>query len=289
MGSCLAPIVHCNRGNHVRISISRKQSMISKFHLFAAGMAGVLVCSVAGAQMRNDVKEPPVRSSPVRPRPAPRAFASPIGPAATGPQAGQQARVIQISPTSNARVTSGVDPIVSSVSFDGVPGLGFDYPHLAAISRGQNNNSSPHFSHNAHRGQDFFVPIFFGGYPYYSNDFGYDQPEQQPVQQQPQPQIIVIQQPVPAQQTADAGVDTSNLSASVPASQPSEPIPDVGNFILVRRDGRILFASAFSVVGTQLQYVTPEGIRRTVAVSELDPDATQQMNEARGTTVRIQN
>ena len=27
--------------------------MISKFHLFAAALAGVLVCSVAGAQMRN--------------------------------------------------------------------------------------------------------------------------------------------------------------------------------------------------------------------------------------------
>ena len=27
--------------------------MISKFHLFAAALAGVLICSVAGAQVRN--------------------------------------------------------------------------------------------------------------------------------------------------------------------------------------------------------------------------------------------
>jgi hypothetical protein len=50
-----------------------------------------------------------------------------------------------------------------------------------------------------------------------------------------------------------------------------------------------LFASVFSVVGSQLQYVTPEGIRRTLPISELDAGATQQMNEARGTTVQIHN
>ena len=108
-------------------------------------------------------------------------------------------------------------------------------------------------------------------------------------QSQPQPQIIVIQQPVPAQQSADSGSDAGNLSASVPAPQADAPIRDVGDFILVRRDGRILFASVFSVVGAQLQYVTPEGIRRTLAMSDLDADATQQMNEARGTTVQFHN
>jgi hypothetical protein len=63
----------------------------------------------------------------------------------------------------------------------------------------------------------------------------------------------------------------------------------VGDFILVRRDGRILFASIFSVDGAQLQYVTPEGIRRTMTLSDLDINATQQLNEARGTTVQIHN
>jgi hypothetical protein len=38
-----------------------------------------------------------------------------------------------------------------------------------------------------------------------------------------------------------------------------------------------------------VQYITPEGIRRTLAISDLDTDATQQMNEARGTTVQIHN
>ena len=49
------------------------------------------------------------------------------------------------------------------------------------------------------------------------------------------------------------------------------------------------FASAFSIVGDQLRYVTPEGIRHSVPMAEMDPDATQQMNEARGTTVQLHN
>jgi hypothetical protein len=171
--------------------------------------------------------------------------------------------------------------------------LGFDFPHLAAIGGARRNNSS-HFEHNGRHGQDFFVPILFGGYPYaypYGyEDQGYDQQDQRPVQpSQPQPQIIVIQQPAPAPQSADTSTETGNLSASAPESQAAAPIPDVGDFILVRRDGRILFASAFSVVGAQLQYVTPEGIRHTLALSNLDAGATEQMNEARGTTLQIHN
>ena len=56
-----------------------------------------------------------------------------------------------------------------------------------------------------HRGQGYISPIFFGGYPYYyDGSLDYEQPEQvdqsqaYPIPGQPQPQIIVIQQPVPA-------------------------------------------------------------------------------------------
>jgi hypothetical protein len=171
----------------------------------------------------------------------------------------------------------------------GVPGLGFDFPHLAAISGGLASRSHSRFVHDGHRGRGSFVPILFGGYPYYYDDAGYDQPEPETVpQSQSQPQIIVIQQPVSGQQGADAGNDLESASAPA-AEQPTLPIRDVGDFILVRQDGRILFASVFSIVGAQLQYVTPEGIRHTLAVSDLDADATQQMNEARGTTVQIRN
>ena len=202
-----------------------------------------------------------------------------------------QARVIRISP--NGRLNSGFASggFGNSTSFgnsNGVPGLGFDYPHLAAISGGLRNgqplNSGRGFHH---RGQAPFVPILFGGYPYYADSLDYEQPEQQPEQQpQQQPQVIVIQQPVPAAQQV---IDPANVPAIPSAPQIATPVRDVGEFVLVKRDGRILFASAFMVGGTQLTYVTPEGIRRTLPLSELDADATQQMNEARGTSVQIHN
>jgi hypothetical protein len=198
--------------------------------------------------------------------------------------------LIQVS--SSGRITSGFAPVSTSFIFDstsGVPGLGFDFPHLAAVS-GAFRNNPPNFEHHGHRGQDSFVPIFFGGYPHSYDELGYDQQDQQTAQpSQPQPQIIVIQQPVPAQQDAALESDAANLPVSETEPQAATPIRDVGDFILVRRDGRVLFASIFSVVGAQLQYVTPEGIRRTLAMSDLDADATQQMNEARGTTVQIHN
>jgi hypothetical protein len=263
--------------------------MISKLHLFAAALAGVLVCSVAGAQVRTEATSAPRPTGHAMPAAKAPAISTRNSPAA--PQSSQQARMNQISP--RGRITSGFVPDADSFSFDdtsGVPGLGFDFPHLAAISGALRNNSSMHFRHHDFRGQGSFVPILFGGYPYYYDETGYDQPEQQAVQQsQPQPQIIVIQQPAPAQQNADTGSGAGNPSASLSAPQAAVPIPDVGNFILVRRDGRLLFASVFSVVGSQVQYVTPEGIRRTLAISDLDAVATQQMNEARGTTVEIHN
>ena len=131
------------------------------------------------------------------------------------------------------------------------------------------------------------MPILIGGYPYY--DYG-DSTRASDYEQQPQqqPQVIVIQQPVPvAQQVVDSGIlAPANRFSTAPIAA---PVRDVGEFILVRRDGRILFASAFSVGGAQLTYVTPEGIRRTLPLAELDADATQQMNEARGTTLQIHN
>jgi hypothetical protein len=263
--------------------------MISKAHLFAAALTGVLICSVAGAQVRNEASS--VRPPAGQVRPSAKVTPNSTRNSQTAPPSSPPARVIQISPS--GRIATGFTADANSFNFDGnsgVPGLGFDFPHLAAISGARRNNPSVHFRHHDFRGQGSFVPILFGGYPYYYDDSSYDQAEQPPVQQtQPQPQIIVIQQPVPAQQNAGTESNTGNPSASLSPPQADVPIPDVGNFILVRRDGRILFASVFSVVGSQLQYVTPEGIRRTLPISELDAGATQQMNEARGTTVQIHN
>jgi hypothetical protein len=182
--------------------------------------------------------------------------------------------------------------------FQGVPGLGLDHPHLAAINR--NFHFDPAAQQDGLAVNDSsFAPIFFGENSGYSDsiDPSVIQPVQQEFQQQgqQQPQIIVIQQPAPVAgeqltgRAPQALPDSSSPSMASPIASldTAAPMPDIGEFIFVRRGGRILHASAFSISGGLLQYVTPEGIRHTISVAELDPEATRQMNEDLGCTVDL--
>ena len=255
-------------------------------HLASALGVAVLACSAAGAQMRGGGSSGaavPARVAPMRV--APGARISSVSPVATtsGARASRQGTVIQIAPS--GRVISRTGSFVGPDDFDdenGVPGLGFDFVHLAAVS-GNFRFNPPGFGRGSHRQRNFVTPIFLGGFPYYS-----DYPDYQ--QEQPQPQIIVIQQPAPVVtvQQAPPPAQESYTDAATPALPPA-PVREVGELILVRRDGRVLFASVFSVTGTQVQYVTPEGIRHTLPLAELDTVATQEMNEARGTTLQFHN
>jgi hypothetical protein len=165
-------------------------------------------------------------------------------------------------------------------AFRAVPGLGFDYPHLAAISG--NSAGTMSFGAQFGDGSSFITPVFLGGYPY-----EYQPAPQQPqviVIQQPSP-IVVVQQPTPVSQAPSA----PSKESAAPSQPPAEAAPaqDVSPFVLIRRDGRTLFATAYSVIGTDLRYITPEGIRRTLPLAELDVSATRQMNEDRGATFRL--
>ena len=148
-----------------------------------------------------------------------------------------------------------------------VPGLSFDIRSLAAASR-------PGFGRR--RGQ--YVAPFLWYYPFYSPyaDFGYD--VQPPYDYAPQ-EAQTAPPPAPAAPSED-----SSVSAEL---QP--PPPDVGQFVLVRLDGQVLFVSAFMTVDGRITYVTREGVRRSFPISELDKDATRQMNEANGTDISLPN
>jgi len=186
------------------------------------------------------------------------------------------------------------------LNFQAVPGLGFDYPHLAAISG--NFPFNPPFENNGIRINDnSFAPIFFtenAGFSDFIDPEVIQQVERQFQQQgQQQPQIIVIQQPAPvvgAQPSSpvqQASVNSAVASTTSPSASAATAVPvrEVGEFILIRRDGRVLFASMFYVSGGQLHYVTPEGVRHTVPVTELDSNATHQMNDALGSPIQIHN
>lgn len=260
---------------------------LKRRHLTVVFLGLATACSGAGAQMRGRISAGPTPSVHMAP-----SYRVRLGSTSSVTTAFQSYRPTTATRfTSYGRVIANFVPtrnLTSVGTVNGVPGLGFDYPHLVAVSAGLTNTSRNHFGRGRYVGQGSYVPILFGGYPYYYDSLDFDQP--QPAEpQQEQPQVVVVQQEVPAdnpRQDAYSGDDPGSAS---PLTAPVAPVRDIGDFILVRRDGRVLFASAFSVVGAQLQFVTPEGIRHTVPMSDLDSDATVQMNEARGTTVRLQN
>jgi hypothetical protein len=49
----------------------------------------------------------------------------------------------------------------------------------------------------------------------------------------------------------------------------------------------LLFAVAFSQSAERVTYVTKEGIRRGLALADVDVDATSRMNEERGTPLQF--
>jgi len=101
--------------------------------------------------------------------------------------------------------------------------------------------------------------------------------DQQPQAQQP---VIIVQQPAP-QQVA------SQETEEPPPAEVAAPLPDEGEFTLVLRDGKQFQAAAFTRMNDKIIYITPEGGRRTVAVGDLDSDATLRINQERGTPLQL--
>jgi len=165
-----------------------------------------------------------------------------------------------------------------------VPGLGFDYTQLAAVNSGLGVRAliDPLTQHEIAlalriRGNSFgsapflFSPFGGGGGIVVESPAAYAPPQDPPAQQP----IIVVAQPAP-QPAAQAQ----------PAAQ-DQPLPDPGEFILVQRDGRLLFAVAFTNDPGRVVYITKEGLRRSISLDQLDVDATLRMNEERGTSIQI--
>jgi len=167
-----------------------------------------------------------------------------------------------------------VDPVFSNgnpvVNGYPVPGLGFDYTHYFAVHpnagkcfRCQNNGYFP-FS-----GGGVYFPI-----PMYMD---------QSVEAQP-----AADEAAPADQIAQ-GEEPPPEDAYIP---PGRPAPQVApkpqaEYVFVRRDGTLIFAVAYSWINDRLQYVTSEGLRRTIPADTIDLGATQQFNEQRGVPIQL--
>ncbi|HEV3422147.1 MAG TPA: hypothetical protein VG075_17675 [Candidatus Acidoferrum sp.] len=167
------------------------------------------------------------------------------------------------------------DPVFPNGGFSAddnpVPGLGFDYPHFFA--------THPNAGHHRFRHDSgFVIPFIDGGFylpvPAYAD------------QGSPAPQADdseAANQPAPPDQTAARDTDSNFRSR-----MRSEPLPpEQTEYVFVRQDGSLIFAVAYSLINDRLQYVTAEGLRRTIPLNTLDFAATQQFNEQRGVSIRL--
>lgn len=173
---------------------------------------------------------------------------------------------------------------------DPVPPPGFDYQYLSAIDsdlavKALIDPVTEWRVAEAERtlratggfaGSSFYL-LDGGGYYLPEQSDEVDQSQQPQASQQPQPQIIVLQQAPPAQPAAE------------PASEaaPAQPVPDVGQFILVLHNGTRIQAVAFTNSNGEIVYITADGNRRTIALSDLDSATTVRVNEERGTPLEL--
>jgi hypothetical protein len=166
----------------------------------------------------------------------------------------------------------------NGTDFQDVPGLGFDFPHLAAVSGNRRLHGRRFFGGGA--------PFGFGGFLFGPSVIV----EEVPVAAESQPTLIeeeVADDAPEAPRPARRARTSRELSEPQPESTVvSAPQPDPEQFVFVRRDGGLVFAVAYSWDNGTLRYVTPEGLRRTMGRDALDLSATQQFNEQRGLNFR---
>jgi len=158
---------------------------------------------------------------------------------------------------------------------------GFDFTGTPVFFPGGRHNG--HFAFERRdrrfRDRDFFPGAYFlwDGWPDYvapDNTAGYEQPQH-------------VEQPEQAQQAEQSPPDVA--AEQPPAPQP-EAVPADGLFVpgedhltLVLRDGHEIQALAFTRSNDSIVYITSSGLRRTLALSDLDTAATLRVNQEQGT------
>jgi len=118
------------------------------------------------------------------------------------------------------------------------------------------------------------------GGAYYEVPLDASDTDQAPQQQaQPQQPIVIVQAPQNGQPT--------EASAPPEAQEASAPPEEVGQFILVLRNGTQIQAVAFTRANDRIVYITADGFRRTLALADVDTQSTIRINEERGTPVEL--
>jgi hypothetical protein len=175
-------------------------------------------------------------------------------------------RISTTRPSTIYRANTIFSP-ASPFDINPVPGLGFDFPHWAAVHPNLVGRNFNNFGGVPFFGGGFFPMVGFG----YSDAGASDNqstsanPSEQPIQSA---ESIAPEEPVDQR---------PSHVRSLPA-----PVLPSAEYIFVRRDGSVFFAVAYSWVNGNLQYITRDGLRKLASATTLDLDATTQFNEQRG-------
>jgi hypothetical protein len=184
----------------------------------------------------------------------------------------------------------GVQTPYRSSSMPGSASLGIRTPRGGGV--GGNIGTGDHDRHHPHRPRGTFPGFLFltgGGY-WYAGPGLVDDSEGQPQDAGGQEAVEGAQaddqqQQPPDNEQGDARADVN--SAPAPEPQQAAPLPDVGSFTLVMRDGTQVDALAFTRAQDKIIYITPDGGRRTVAVRDIDSSSTERVNQERGTPLQL--
>jgi hypothetical protein len=232
-------------------------------------------------------------------RMAPRsAHARPVAPHVVSTRASAGSRTapaarnrIHFNSASNSFEASDGSPVSLQDLLNPIPPPGFDYQFLSVMNQDLAIKAvidpatewklaiAERLMRNRSRfgGSGFYLLDGGGAYAVPDDSASVDStPPQQTDQPAQQPQAIVVQAAPPSQQTAEQ-----------PAPDDSAPLPDVGQFTLVLQNGAQLQAVAFTRMNDRIVYITADGSRRTIAIADLNPDATVQVNEERGTPLQF--
>ena len=203
---------------------------------------------------------------------------------ATGGTSTAATSTVSTLPLSTPVLTNlGGAPIPLGQLLNPAPGLGFDFTHLAAI----NGNLAERALIDPLTQQELALTeqlpreapaAFFPDYGYGAAPVVMGAPAQ--------PQIIVLQQPA-TQPAARARAEAAPAPAPQTAVPPAPPLPALGNLLLVERDGKVVQAVAFTERGNLVVYITPDGRRKTIAISQLNLKATEDRNAEHGTFLHL--
>jgi len=153
--------------------------------------------------------------------------------------------------------------------------------------------------HEHHR---FFTPVYavpyygYYGYPYdYESSMAYDQP-QQPVQQAPQPQVIIIKDERSSANNDDLRYGQhefderdsyelppkNEVARATPAHAPVAQEEQLPVTTLVYRDGHKSELRNYAIVGSNLIDLTKSSLLKKIPLASLDLEATRRENEENG-------